>query len=118
MLDTFIPRSSIQNLTSDWWARRDSNPQPPPCKGGRLPLTYVPEELHPRSVRHHRLNLSLTSGHAKRRGRGCQGEHWFTNYEGPEGRYPIATPLMAWRTLIDFEARRADTSRQRQLVPH
>ena len=27
---------------SDWWARRDSNPQPLPCKGSRLPLTYVP----------------------------------------------------------------------------
>jgi hypothetical protein len=25
-----------------WWARRDSNPQPLPCKGSRLPLTYVP----------------------------------------------------------------------------
>src|SRR5258708_6202763 len=39
-------KSSICHLESDfclyWWARRDSNPQPPPCKGGRLPLTYVP----------------------------------------------------------------------------
>ena len=26
-----------------WWRRRDSNPQPPPCKGGALPL-----ELRPR----------------------------------------------------------------------
>src|SRR5258706_14919373 len=53
MLDinvSVILTSSIQNLTSDWWARRDSNPQPPPCKGGRLPLTYVPEKLHPKII--------------------------------------------------------------------
>ena len=31
-----------KNACPTWWARRDSNPQPGPCKGGRLPLTYVP----------------------------------------------------------------------------
>src|SRR5204862_8341146 len=37
-------RSAIGNWQSTmfWWARRDSNPQPLPCKGSRLPLTYVP----------------------------------------------------------------------------
>src|SRR5688500_13841564 len=41
--NAFSPASSIQHLTSSvWWARRDSNPQPLPCKGSRLPLTYVP----------------------------------------------------------------------------
>ena len=34
--------SNLRSEISNWWARRDSNPQPPPCKGGRLPLTYVP----------------------------------------------------------------------------
>src|SRR4030095_7586436 len=32
----------IGNRQCSWWARRDSNPQPLPCKGSRLPLTYVP----------------------------------------------------------------------------
>src|SRR2546423_5324660 len=38
-------RTDLRFLISDlctWWARRDSNPQPLPCKGSRLPLTYVP----------------------------------------------------------------------------
>src|SRR5947209_14457353 len=38
-------KSAIRNPKSEiicWWARRDSNPQPLPCKGSRLPLTYVP----------------------------------------------------------------------------
>ena len=36
--------SDVWPLTSAfWWARRDSNPQPLPCKGSRLPLTYVPD---------------------------------------------------------------------------
>src|SRR5436853_864254 len=25
-----------------WWRRRDSNPRPPACKAGALPLSYVP----------------------------------------------------------------------------
>lgn len=25
-----------------WWTQGDSNPQPPPCKGGTLPLSYGP----------------------------------------------------------------------------
>src|SRR3712207_339555 len=25
-----------------WWAQRGSNPRPPPCKGGALPLSYTP----------------------------------------------------------------------------
>src|SRR2546427_10138798 len=44
--DSAFFRSEISNLKSEifhyWWARRDSNPQPLPCKGSRLPLTYVP----------------------------------------------------------------------------
>src|SRR6266852_3892629 len=34
--------SNLKFQISNWWARRDSNPQPLPCKGSRLPLTYVP----------------------------------------------------------------------------
>ena len=30
-----------------WWSRRDSNPRPPPCKGGVLPLNYGPSDLRP-----------------------------------------------------------------------
>ena len=45
--------TNLRHLISDiriWWARRDSNPQPLPCKGSRLPLTYVPEKSFQRSA--------------------------------------------------------------------
>ena len=49
--DSAFFRSEISNLKSEifhyWWARRDSNPQPLPCKGSRLPLTYVPVFKNP-----------------------------------------------------------------------
>ena len=41
-LFTLNRQSEIDNRQCIWWARRDSNPQPLPCKGSRLPLTYVP----------------------------------------------------------------------------
>src|SRR5690349_12951219 len=40
--DSAFQISNLRFEISDWWARRDSNPQPLPCKGSRLPLTYVP----------------------------------------------------------------------------
>src|SRR5438105_12048954 len=40
--DSAFQISNLRFENSDWWARRDSNPQPLPCKGSRLPLTYVP----------------------------------------------------------------------------
>src|SRR5438132_9186538 len=40
--DSAFQISDLRFEISEWWARRDSNPQPLPCKGSRLPLTYVP----------------------------------------------------------------------------
>ena len=39
-------RKSTVRPTISWWRRWDSNPLPPPCKGGALP-----DELRPRSYR-------------------------------------------------------------------
>src|SRR5712692_3977583 len=41
-IESAIPNPKSQIRNHYWWARRDSNPQPLPCKGSRLPLTYVP----------------------------------------------------------------------------
>jgi hypothetical protein len=56
------PASSIRHLTSSvWWARRDSNPQPLPCKGSRLPLTYVPDFQKPIRLRSARRSVILSN---------------------------------------------------------
>ena len=46
-------QSEIDNWQCNWWARRDSNPQPLPCKGSRLPLTYVPVFKNQRNLLRH-----------------------------------------------------------------
>jgi hypothetical protein len=45
--------SSVSNVHQSWWSRGDSNPGPPPCKGGALPAKLRP---HARShaLAHHR----------------------------------------------------------------
>src|SRR5688572_28822886 len=45
--DSAFKISDLRFEISEWWARRDSNPQPLPCKGSRLPLTYVPVFKNP-----------------------------------------------------------------------
>jgi SAM-dependent methyltransferase len=37
-------RSAGQRTRDSRWAQRGSNPRPPPCKGGALPLSYTPVE--------------------------------------------------------------------------
>src|SRR5207302_9684645 len=36
------PKSRQASILLGWWRRRDSNPRPPACKAGALPLSYVP----------------------------------------------------------------------------
>lgn len=35
--------SSVCNVHQSWWSRGDSNPGPPPCKGGALPTKLRPQ---------------------------------------------------------------------------
>ena len=60
-----------------WWARRDSNPQPLPCKGSRLPLTYVPFS---KIIRNYSV---ATKCDRKERIDSCQGSLCHTGYRVP-----------------------------------
>jgi hypothetical protein len=40
--DPLIGSSKTYFCWSAWWRRRESNPQPPPCKGGALPIELRP----------------------------------------------------------------------------
>src|ERR1043165_3540946 len=53
-------------------ARRSSNPQPLPCKGSRLPLTYVPANLTDPAVGRG-TSAPQASRHAMRTAQECQG---------------------------------------------
>src|SRR5437870_11494290 len=79
--DSAFFRSEFSNLKFEifhyWWARRDSNPQPLPCKGSRLPLTYVPFS---KIIRNHRV---ATKCDRKERIDRCQGSLCHTVYRVP-----------------------------------
>jgi hypothetical protein len=61
----------IGNRQCIWWARRDSNPQPLPCKGSRLPLTYVPVFKNQME-----LTASRRSVIVRKTVEQCQGSLW------------------------------------------
>ena len=50
-----LPRKADRQVV--WWSRGDSNPRPPPCKGGALPV-----ELRPQMVRAARPRVGACGG--------------------------------------------------------
>ena len=48
---TVMSSPLVRNLISKWWKQRDSNPRPPACKAGALPIELYPHDGRYRSAR-------------------------------------------------------------------
>lgn len=55
LLDRYACPVGLSLRCSTWWSRGDSNPLPPPCKGGALPVELRPQVVRAAPIRRSEL---------------------------------------------------------------